>query len=104
MEGARDASQNEATLKALDELEGLILQAKRLEPTNMGEIPSDARLDHTRDYRSTMARLLSEVALAEADLWHGENDAAAQRLAGSVRDLRDGGHEKFQPEDEHEGR
>lgn len=103
VEGAQDASKNAETLKALDEIEGLILEAKRLEPTNLGDIPTDARMDHTHDYRSVMARLLSEVALAEADLWHGENEAAARRLAGSVRDLREEGHEKFQPEEEDEG-
>jgi soluble cytochrome b562 len=99
--GASDPSQNEATLKSLDEIEELILASKRLEPTNLSDVPSDARMDHIHDYRSVMARLLSEVALAEADLWHGDNEAAAKRLAGSVRDIREEGHEKFQPEDEH---
>jgi hypothetical protein len=100
-QGASDPGQNAETLAALAEIEALILAAKRLEPTNLSEIPSDARGEHTRLFRATMARLLSEVALAEAELWQGQNEAAAKRLATGVREIRDEGHEQFQPADEH---
>jgi len=98
-----DAAKNADSLKSLDELERLILDAKLLEPTDMPEIAADKQPAHLAAFRHQMALLLSEVAQVEAEVAAGKNADAEKRLKNKVTALRDEGHQEFQPEDEHGG-
>jgi hypothetical protein len=87
-------------LAAVADMQRLVLEAKLLQPSNLPEIAEAGRPAHVLAYRKQMAELLQEVATLEIDVIDGENAAALELIKGRLTEMRDVGHEKFQPKDE----
>lgn len=76
-----------------------VLDAKLLPPSNLSEIAEGERPAHVLLYRKEMAMLLQEFAALEIDVIEGANAAALERMKGKLAEMRDAGHDKFQPKD-----
>lgn len=94
-------SQRPVALQHIAQMEGIVLLAKEQEPTNMDAVPEADRAAHALAFRSAMAALLAELAAIEQDICAGDNAAAMTAVRGKLLDLRNAGHDEFQPKDEH---
>jgi hypothetical protein len=95
-------AQRPAALRHVAQMQGIVLLAKELEPSNMEEVTEGERAAHKLAFRADLARLLGELAVIEQDICEGRNQAAMAAVRGKLFELREAGHEKYQPEGEHD--
>ena len=95
--GLSDPAADASVLDALAEMEVLLLAAKGHEPSNLDEVPRAERAAHTAAYRADMARALMETLQLEIAVLEGRRDEAVDIARGSLKDMRDAGHEKYEP-------
>ncbi len=93
------AGKTEECLEAATRMQELALSAKHLDPANLEEVPEEQRADHRRSFRIAMVQLLSELSLLEIELLEGKRDEAWARVSGSLFQLRESSHERFQSAD-----
>lgn len=90
-----------AAERALEHVAGMqaaALAAKAEAPPEAGELPEAERAAHRTAFRRDLALLLGELADLEVELLEGRRDDAAARIAGSLFQLREASHERYQRE------
>ena len=97
----QDPAADARALAALVEMETLLLASKAHDPSNLSEVPRDARDAHRSAYRADMARVLVETLNLEVALLEGRREDAVKILKESLYAMREAGHEAYQDGDEH---
>lgn len=94
-----DPANDETSLATVTDMQTWTLAAKSLAPPELDEISDADRDRHAAAFRAEMARLLAELAALEIDVLEGRHEKAYGRIRGSLFELRDSGHSRFQPRD-----
>ncbi len=90
-----DPEAKDARLAAVARMQSLVLVAKLEQPSNMAETPEAERAAHAVAFRRDLAKLLGELADLELELIDDENDAAMERIKGSLYTLREAAHARY---------
>lgn len=98
--GLADPAADASVLAAINEMEVLLLAAKGHKPSNLDEVPRDQRTAHTLAYRADIARTLIETLNLEIAVLEGRREEAVDIVRGKLKDMRDAGHEKYEPSDD----
>ncbi len=94
--GAIGTSNTEAALVAVNDMERLVLLAKKYGPNNMNTVAAADRPAHQVAYRKALLGVLKELADVELNVLDGKFDAAMEQLKGPLAEMRDDAHDKFQ--------
>jgi len=96
----QDPAANAQVLAAVDEMEVMLLAAKGHQPSNLNDVPRADRAAHTAAFRADIARALIDTLKLEIAVLEGRRDEAMGYVRGSLKEMRDAGHEKYQPGEE----
>lgn len=92
-----DPAASARALAAVNEMEVMLLAAKTHEPSNLNEVPRADRKAHATAFRVDLAKTLIETLKLEIAILEGRRDEAMSYVRGSLRDMRDAGHDKYMP-------
>jgi hypothetical protein len=96
----QDPAADAQVLAAVGEMQVLLLAAKRHDPSNLNEVPRADRKAHTAAFRADIAKTLIETLNLEIAVLEGRRDEAMGYVMGSLKDMRDAGHDKYEPDDD----
>jgi soluble cytochrome b562 len=90
---------NAEALEHITEMQRIVIDAKGLVPSNLAEIPEAGRAKHQLAFRMEMLTLLTELIAIEVDVMEANYEGAMERLRGSLLEIRNRSHDKFQSEE-----
>jgi len=88
--------------KTISQFERGVASAKLEEPPAIKELPEAQRAAALVEFRTMMADLLQSGCKLEHEVLAGKWDDASKTLSESIKPMKKRGHDKFNPEDEHE--
>jgi soluble cytochrome b562 len=94
----RDAEQRPASLEALDELQGAVVDAKRRVPPMALPLEAAQKEELVLAYRRAMGELLEQSLVLERAVLDGDVERARAEWT-KLQDMEDSGHERFAPAD-----
>jgi len=97
---ALGASNSEAALVAVTDMQRLVLLAKKYGPTNMAAVASADQPAHMVAYRKALLGVLQELVAVELNVLDGKFEAAMEQLKGPLSDMRDVAHDQFQAKED----